>query len=121
MNLPPNLFTGNSAGELSGLTCHVVTTDVTNSYRSPPQVTGNYVIGQVTCVTHIADITHTPSVYSSSPHVVTTDVTNSYRSPPQVTPFVRSGVSNMMHVSQMISSVGDDIAVHVPQNIKQKI
>jgi len=49
----------------------------------------------MTCETNIADIMHTP--------------------------FVCSGVSNMMHVPQMISSVGYDIAVHVPQNIKQKI
>ena len=92
---PQITTTGNSAWELSGLTPHVVTTDVTNSYRSQPQVICNNVLGQMTCETNIANIMHTP--------------------------FVCSGVSNMMHVPQMISSVGDDIAVHVPQNIKQKI
>ena len=75
---PQITSTGNSAGELSGLTPYVGTTDVRNSYRSPPQVTGNNVLGQMACVTNIADITHTPSVYSGSPHVVTTDVANSY-------------------------------------------
>lgn len=54
------------------------TTNVKNSYRSPPQVTGNNVLGQMACVANIADITHAPSVYSGSPHVITTDVANSY-------------------------------------------
>ena len=40
---PQITTTGNSAGELSGLTPHVVTTDVTNSYRSQPQVICNNV------------------------------------------------------------------------------